>query len=228
MEINELMKKIRLEHNYTYRKIAEKTGFSTGFINDVEKGRANMSDNLFEAYIREFPLYKSELIKAYSHQKSLVFNVYTGTKLEDITSKVSFFKFKVYNFFPKEDGRVDLNNFSEVEFMQTNENGNLILKNGFVFKICDNSLEPVFLLGDNLVFLKETFERWEKFDGKIIIVKIENDFYIGKLLFEFGTPFLFPLNERVYPKLQISEYKKVSFVAILDRRLEQNLRHLSF
>ena len=228
MKIPELIKKIRLEKGYSFRSLGDKINFSSSFISDVEKGRANMSEKLLEAYIKEFPIYKNELIKAFTYQRLPILELEGQAKLEDITTKVSFFKFKVYNFYPKESGRVELENFSEVDFMQTNENGNLILNNGFVFRVCDDTMEPIFLLGDNLVFLKEKFECWEKFDKNIIMVSVNNDLYIRKLLFEGGEPFLVALNDRVYPKIQISKYKNVSFVAILDRRLEQNLRNLFF
>ena len=49
-------------------EIGEKVGFAKGTIKTVESGQAPMSKNLFEGYVKAFPLMKDILLKLYLKQ----------------------------------------------------------------------------------------------------------------------------------------------------------------
>ena len=68
MKINELIRKIREDRNYSLSEIGEKVGFAKGTIKTVESGQAPMSKNLFEGYVKAFPLMKDILLKSYLKQ----------------------------------------------------------------------------------------------------------------------------------------------------------------
>ena len=68
MKINELIRKIREDRNYSLSEIGEKVGFAKGTIKTVESGQAPMSKNLFEGYVKAFPLMKDILLKLYLKQ----------------------------------------------------------------------------------------------------------------------------------------------------------------
>lgn len=51
MDLVNLIIKIRKEKKYSYRSLADLLNFSSGYINDVEKRRAQVSRNLLEAAI---------------------------------------------------------------------------------------------------------------------------------------------------------------------------------
>lgn len=67
--LNELLKKIRIENNCTFEVLKKRLGFSRSQINDTEKGRMKISENLLDAYIKEFPEYKRELVLGYLKEK---------------------------------------------------------------------------------------------------------------------------------------------------------------
>ena len=68
MKISELIKKIRIEHGYSFQEMGNKLGFSKGMISAIEREDSPVSKNLVEAYIKNYPLYKKELIKSYLEQ----------------------------------------------------------------------------------------------------------------------------------------------------------------
>ena len=68
MEINELVKMIREKNQYTYGEFSEKTGVSSAFLSNVEKGRKKVSKKLYGNLVKLFPEYKKELDKAYMEQ----------------------------------------------------------------------------------------------------------------------------------------------------------------
>ena len=69
MKFNELLRKIRTESSLKYSEMADKIGFSKGFISNVEKGKRGVSEKYLSALVKQFPLYEEELVKAYTEQK---------------------------------------------------------------------------------------------------------------------------------------------------------------
>ncbi len=229
MKFNELLKKIRLEKGYSYKDIADKTGFSKGFINNIEKGERGSSEKFLRALINLFPTYEEILVKSYAEQKisSIANNnlKIEGFEPEKDTRK---FKFKVYKFISDGNGEAELNSFEEMVYVLDKKTGEEILKNGFVFQIVGDAVAPILFDGDRIIFLKEEFTKWENLDSKLILVKLDDVYYVRKLYFEDGEPYLHSFNDRLYPKIRISDIKKVEYIGQLDSQLYRDMRKVTF
>ena len=110
--------------------------------------------------------------------------------------------------------------------MLTSKLYNEIKKNGFVFEIVDDYLEPYFYRGEILVFLKDKFEDWHNLDESFIMVEMDEKFYIGRLSFEEGFPFLHTFNSKLYPKKTLDD--KVKYIGKVGARLNQDLTKFKF
>lgn len=231
MKFNELLRKIRMESNLRYSEMADKIGFSKGFISNVEKGKRGVSEKYLSVLIKQFPLYEEELVKAYTEQKipAIADNKIKieGFGKVDI-SQMKEYKFKVYRFISSNDGRVELTEFEEMTSVIDKEIGDKILKEGFVFEVFDNAVAPILFENDKIVFIKENFSRWEDLDSKLILIKLNNDFYIRKLYFQGGEPYLCSFNERMYPKIKLYDIEKVEYIGKLDSQLHRDLKKITF
>lgn len=69
----ELLKKIRAEKGLSLRDLSAETGISFSFIGKVEKGLVPASENFLEKIVEYFPLYKDELVNAYT--KTYISNI---------------------------------------------------------------------------------------------------------------------------------------------------------
>ena len=210
MKINELIRKIREDHNYSLSEIGDKVGFAKGTIKTVESGQAPMSKNLFEGYIKAFPLMKNNLLKAYLNQ-FLPENM-EDLNIENLNSEIKLAKIysiKVYDFITSGSGEVNLNKYEVIKLPVEKE----ISENSFIFKTLGNNLEPHIIENDLIYFIKKDFESWEILNKKLVLVMIDKDYYIRKINFIKGKAYLFSFNENVYPEKEIDN--KVKFVGIL-------------
>ena len=112
--------------------------------------------------------------------------------------------------------------------MLLNETYIQILENGYAFKVIGKCMEPFFLEGDTLLFLKTKFNTWEELDSKLLLLNLDNKIYMKKIFFESGIPYLHTFNERIYPPEKLENFKKIKLVGILKKRLEQDLSDYSF
>lgn len=146
---------------------------------------------------------------------------------EDITDQMVIKKLKTYKFFSSGVGSVDLNDYEEVEFMLFKETYSDIIKNGYTFRLYDKNLEPLLHEGDVIVFNEKKLSTWEELDSKLLFLKLDGKPYIKKLFFHDGVPYLHTFNERVYPKVSMSEFKNVELIGILKRRIvDQDIENL--
>lgn len=65
MNLGEVLKEIRKEKGDSLKRLGEKTGVAFSYIDRIEKGEAPISKNYFEKILKEYPLQKNRLIKAY-------------------------------------------------------------------------------------------------------------------------------------------------------------------
>ena len=151
MELRDLLKKIRNDNGLSFRELAKRVGYTGGYLNDVEKGKS-VSKNLLEQYIKAFPFYEQDLLVAYANEK-----MPTNDKYETKKNMHSH-KIKIYDFTSSGNGRVDLSVYREVEYMLLNDTYIQILNDGYAFKIKDKNMEPFFLEGDAILFLKKNLE----------------------------------------------------------------------
>ena len=177
MKISELIKKIRIEHNFSFTDMGNRLGFSRGMIDAIEKERSPVSQKILEAYIRNFPIYKDKLLDSYLEQylpKDLKESI-VRENFELSNESVKKMKVTIYDFNTSGDGRVETDKSEEVEIMVTFETGKDIIKNGFLIKVLGKEAEPYFFENDKLVFMKEKFINWIDYDRKIILVEINGE-----------------------------------------------------
>ena len=228
MNMEEVMKKIRTDNDLTYEALGERLGFSSNFVSMVEKGKRKASEKFLKALTDKFPVYTKQLIEAYSKQNlpEELQKKFSGAKFEDGSRKVREYKLKTYRFISGGSGKINFEECNEVSYILPFDRGDNIQENGYVFIIEGNSMEPYFFNDDAIVFLKEDFNGWEPLDSKLILVKVNDDYYIRKLFFDDGKPFLYSFNKRLYPQMEVME--NFEFIAILDSQLERNIKSLKF
>ena len=202
--------------------MADKTGYSRSYISEVEKGKS-ASKKLIEKYIKIFPANKNDILIAYANEKVPDTVIERAERAEIKTRKI-----KIYNFLSSGNGCVDLSNYVEVEYMLLNDTYIQILRNGYAFKVSGKYMEPFFLDGDTILFLKKELNTWEELDSKLLLLNLDNNIYIKKLFFEKGTPYLRTFNERIYPPEKLDNFKKIELIGMLQKRLEQDLSNYSF
>lgn len=227
MKINELIKKIREEHNYSLSEIGEKVGFAKGTIKTVESGQAPMSKNLFEGYVKAFPLMKEVLLKAYL--KQFIPENVEGLNIDNRRNKVNvaeIYSIKVYDYITSGNGKIDLNKYEEIKLPFSVEDKKIIVDNSIVFKAVGNNLEPRILENDLIYFSKLNFEGWEALDRRLVVVTIDNDYYIRKINFIKGKPYLASFNENVYTEIEIND--KTKFIGVLAGLLKRYDNEIKF
>ncbi len=219
MDLRELLRKIRTDKNMSFQELANKTGYSRGYLSDVEQGKS-VSKKLLEQYIKVFPVYKDKLINAYAEEKL--------PKVADTQNinLVNLFSIKVYDYISNSDGKINIEEYEEIEFPFTKNDEELIVNNSFVFKVKNNALEPNIIEDDIIYFVKKNFENWEVIDRRLVLVMIDKDYYIKKVGFIKGKAYLFSFNENVYPEKEITN--KVKFIGILGGLLKRYNNELKF
>lgn len=65
MKFGEVLKKIRIQQGDSLRGLAGKTGIYFTYIDKIEKSEKPINVEILEKVVKEYPLQKKELIKAY-------------------------------------------------------------------------------------------------------------------------------------------------------------------
>ena len=220
-----LIKKIRADYRESTRDFSEKIGLSHSFISKLEAGDRKVSKKTLGTLIKKYPLYEKELLQAYAEQNlpENFDDTFQGMRqVEGVKEQL-----KIYNFISNSDGRVNFSNYKEMEFMLTKEVLEIV-KNGFIFEVTGEMLLPFFSENDIIVFKKEELETWQELDSKLILIKLDEDYYLRKLYFEDGEPYLYAFNDRLYPKIQISKQKKVEYIGKLEMQLFRSVKNIKF
>ena len=224
-KMSEIIKKIRAEHKESTRDFSEKIGLSHSFISKLEAGDRKVSKKTLGTLIKKYPLYEKQLLQAYAEQNlpENFDNTFQGLRQVEGVKEL----LKIYNFISNSDGRVNFSNYKEMEFMLTKEVLE-IAKNGFIFEVTGEMLLPFFSENDIIVFKKEELETWQELDSKLILIKLDEDYYLRKLYFEDGEPYLYAFNDRLYPKIQINKQKKVEYIGKLEMQLFRSVKNIKF
>ncbi len=224
MKISELIKKIRVEHGYSFQEMASKLGFSKGMISAVEREDSPVSKNLVESYIKNYPLYKNKLIKSYLEQ-FMPENIDEEINIGNI-SLAELYMVKIYNFISNGDGKINLSEYNEEQFPLDEKDKIEIYNNGYVFKVLGDNMKPHFLKGDIIILSNKEFKNWQSLNNRLLLVKINNDYYLRKLLFKNGKAFLFSFNENVYPEFELPN--NAEYIGELTGQLERNVEEIEF
>ncbi len=224
MKISELIKKIRIEHGYSFQEMGNKLGFSKGMISAIEREDSPVSKNLVEAYIKNYPLYKKELIKSYLEQ-FMPENIDEEINIGNV-NLAELYMIKIYNFVSNGDGKINLSEYSEEQFPLDEKNKIEIYNNGYVFKVLGDNMKPHFLKDDIIILSKKIFKDWQSLNSRLLFVKIDNNYYLRKLFFKNGKPFLFSFNENVYPEIELP--KNAEYIAELTGQLNRNVQEIEF
>lgn len=218
MMLNEFLKNLRIGKDYSYADIADKLGFARATINNVEKGRAPISENLLKAYIKLFPEHKNELLKFYLEEK-IPEDVEEKIKIESESKIIEQLpkgqNIKIYNYDSSGYGRVNLEEYKVVAFMLDQK----IAEGSLLIEVTEKFMEPYFIEGDILLFERETFVNWQNFNRKLIFVEFEKTILIRKLIFKNTIPYLVAFNDEVYPDMEVNE--KIFFLGQLSELLKR-------
>ena len=227
MKINELIRKIREERNYSLSEIGEKVGFAKGTIKTVESGQAPMSKNLFEGYVKAFPLMKDILLKSYL--KQFIPENMEDLNIENISNDINvaeIYSIKVYDYLTSGNGKIDLNKYEKLEFPLDKKDKEIIVDNSIVFKVLGNNLEPRIIENDIIYFSKIDFDGWETLDRSLVLVTIDGEYYIRKISYTKGKPYLISFNENVYTEIEIND--KIKFIGLLGGLLQRYANEIKF
>ena len=214
-KVGDFLREIRESKGYSMNQVEVYTGIQRSEIKKIEEGAKKKIN----------PLYLKELAKFYNIDLLELFRLVGYT--EEFEKKSKDREFKVYDFITDSNGEINKEIFEKKIIPLSNERGEQISKNGYVIKIVGDKMRPYFYDNDLIAFLKMEFENWQKLDNKIIMVEINGKYFIKKLIFENGTPYLYTFNERLYPKESINDLKNLKFIAIPRFRLSIDLDNFS-
>lgn len=85
MKFGDLLKEIRTKHGDSLRKLGDKTGMIFTYIDKIEKGQTEPSENIIRELFRVYPTYRKVLSEAYIKEKVPQF-VLEELKKEEITT----------------------------------------------------------------------------------------------------------------------------------------------
>lgn len=226
MKLNEFLKKIREEQKFSFAEMGEKIGYTRGMINDIEKGRAPVSEKLLKSYIRLFPSYEKILLKMYLEEKipsGMEEKIKIESEIKDIIKLSKGQKIKIYNYDSSGNGWVNLEVYKEVTFMLNHK----ISKDSFLIEIMEKFMEPYFVDGDILLFEREPFTNWEVLNRKLIFVELNGDIIVRKVIFKNAIPYLVAFNNEVYPDIEVND--KIIFLGqsseLLERKSIKNRKY---
>lgn len=227
MDINELMKEIRKKEGYSQQEMADKIGVSKNMIFMIEKKERNVSEDLLNKLVNSFSKYEKKILQVFYENKlaAKLLDENIGSTVEKV--KYREFEYRTYIFDTKSDGLIDKKKTMQYKEERDIDTGNKILNECIVLKIVNDGAQPFFFDGDIIAFLKTNFENWQSLDKKAIIVQIDKELYIKKLIFEDGEPFLYPFDIRLHKKIKVNELKNIKYIARAQYRLNINLDKFS-
>ena len=82
------------------------------------------------------------------------------------------------------------------------------------------------LKDDIIILSKKIFKDWQSLNSRLLFVKIDDNYYLRKLFFKNGKPFLFSFNENVYPEIELP--KNAEYIAELTGQLNRNVQEIEF
>lgn len=87
MTFGEVLKEIRLKHDYSLRSLADNLGISFSYLNKIERGETPINKNVLEKVISFFPSEKNTFIKSY-------INEFLPTNMNFLESDTEYIFFK--------------------------------------------------------------------------------------------------------------------------------------
>ena len=225
MKINELITNLRKGEKFTFEEMAKRLEISTSYLNEVEKGRRKVSKKLYEKLIKNFPNNKKELEKSYLSsilpEQINVLNTYEKPKI---------FKFNVYGVASAGSGEIDMEHFTEEEFILPSD---FKMPNGsFILEIHGDSMEPILFDGDKVIvnpnLCPTNPEDWKSLNRQVAIVNIDNRRFAKKVIFKAGKMYLYSFNEDVYPEMEVKEYEEVYCVGIVSELIQRKMTNIKF
>lgn len=194
MEINELVKMIREKNQYTYGEFSKKTGVSSGFLSNVEKGRKKVSKKLYGNLVKLFPEYKKELDKAYMEQvlpKIIKYDINTSNKKIPSSNlkeenAVDYVVLPLYGMASAGSGQINYmeDKIEEIKIPKIFGNPK---KEDFVTKVNGDSMEPKYSNGDLILVRTSDFIDIREMNNKEAVVDIAEERFLKKVEFEEGT-----------------------------------------
>ncbi len=227
MDINDFMKDIRKKEGYSQQEMADKIGVSKNMIFMIEKKERNVTEELLNKIVKSFPKYETKILHIFYENKlaAKLIDESGGNAVREV--KYKEFEYKTYIFDTKSDGLIDRQKTIIYKEERDLETGNIILNECIVLKVVNDAAQPFFFDGDIVAFLKAEFENWQSLDKKLVLVEIEKNLYVKKLIFEDGEPFLYSFDDRLHKKKKVNEFKNIKYIGRPKYRLNISLDKLS-
>ncbi|MDR2878785.1 MAG: helix-turn-helix domain-containing protein [Fusobacteriales bacterium] len=226
----EILRDLRKKNNFTMGDLGKRIKKSTSFINEMEKNRRPIPDEILEEIIKILNPSKKDIQELRENiiEKSLpeiLRKDFKNESFQNITNKEKSFKHKVYIFDTSKNGVIDITNYKE-EFFMLEAN---IKTGSLIVKITGKELEPLFYTGDKLLFEFEKFENWTILNKKLVAFKYKEDYMIRKIKFYNKKPYFVALEDEVYDDIDILEHEiEIEYVGQLNRLLERDMSNIIF
>lgn len=124
MKFGEILKEIRKENKDSLRKLSEKSNIGHSYIDRIEKGQLEPSENVLKGLFKAYPTYKRKLSKAFIKEKIPAF-VFNEIEEDEITEDSLDRILILLELLEKDEKKLILNNIVEKVELKAYQNGTL-------------------------------------------------------------------------------------------------------
>ena len=191
MNINDLLKEIRESRKNTYEEMGKILGVSHTYISEIEKGRRNVSKNMYNKMLEKFPLYKKRIEEAY-------FNNIVPDNLKNFerptnqlpvsniekTEITNFIEIPLYGLASAGNGKINYD--EEIEKIVLPKIYGTLSQNDFATRVSGDSMEPYYHHGDIVVIDVDDVDI-RALNGKEAVIDLGEERYLKRIIFEEYT-----------------------------------------
>ena len=226
----EILRDLRKKNNLTMEELGKRLGISTGFINNMEKGKKPIPQLMLEKIIDMLKASEYDIneLRRNIIEENLPKTLKKGHKeieFKNITTDLKMFKHKVYEFNTNLGGVIDVRTFREEYFMLYSN----IKEGSLIIEVIGKGLEPFFYEGDRILFENEKFQNWEIINKKLVAFKYNEEYMVRKVKFQRKKPYLLAIETDVYEDIDILENEKdILYIGQMSRLLDRDLKKMTF
>lgn len=218
MSFGDVLRKIRIDENDSYRSLSKKTGITYSYFDKIERGVSPVNAKILEALIEVYPNKRKELVAAYCETKIPKFIYDTIRDTVEPAGAIDFSKkeIKVFSVISNSDGSL-LPEYELREMITTVD----IKKNEFCIEVLGNEMGN-FKDGDVLL-VEETDKPWQLLNNKIVVIEVNSKRYIKRVVIKNYKPTFETLND-LYEPLESDDGTRL--VGVVTKLLYRNLAEI--
>lgn len=225
----EIIRDLRKKEALTMEELGKKLGVRSSFVNDIEKGRKPIPENLLEKIIRLL----NPTIKDMREMKKNIIEKEVPNVLMDIELKEEKKKevtLPVYVFDTRGNGIIDLDVFVEEEFIVSTTIK--ISKDSKVIKIVGENMEPMFFDSDKVLLSPCTilisYDDWKGYNNRIVVASYKGLNYFREVIFRKGVMYLYSFNEDLYPEIEIKPEDEIFCKGVITKLIERDMEKIRY